>query len=83
MMDDISKNQAIFHKGERRQKYSMEFKKAIIKYAQENPMHSAVKKFKVDRKWVHKWVQKEEKVTSMKGKDSDLMVVGGNLQMLS
>ena len=30
MMDDISENQAISHKGERRQKYSMEFKKATI-----------------------------------------------------
>ena len=35
MMDDISENQAISHKGERRQKHSMEFKKATIKYAQE------------------------------------------------
>ena len=34
LMDDISKHQAIFHKGERCQKYSMEFKKATIKYAQ-------------------------------------------------
>ena len=40
MMDDISKNQAISHKGERCQKCSMEFKKATIKYAQENPIHS-------------------------------------------
>ena len=30
MMDDISENQAISHKVERRQKYSMEFKKAIF-----------------------------------------------------
>ena len=62
MMDDISENQTI--KGERRQKYSMEFKKATIKYAQENSIRSAAKKSKVNREWV----QKEEKVTSMKGK---------------
>ena len=50
--NDISKNQAIPHKGEIHQKYSMEFKKATIKYAQENSIHSAAKKFKVDRKRV-------------------------------
>ena len=53
---------------ERRQKYSIEFKKATTKYAQENFIHSAAKKFKVDRKRVREWVQKEEKVTSVKGK---------------
>ena len=58
----------VSHKGERRQKYSMEFKKATIKYAQENSIHSAAKKFKVDRKRVREWVQKEDKVTSVKGK---------------
>ena len=68
MTSDISKNQAISHKGEIRQKYSMEFKKATIKYAQENSIHSAAKKFKVDRKRVREWVQKEEKLTSIKGK---------------
>ena len=68
MMDDISKDQAISHEGERRQKYSMEFKKATIKYAQENSIHSAAKKFKFDRKTVRECVQKEKKVTSMKGK---------------
>ena len=68
MMDEISENQAIFCKGERRQKYSMKFKKATIKYAHENSIHSAAKKFKFDRKRICEWVQKEEKVTSMKGK---------------
>ena len=68
MMKHISENQALYHKGERRQKYSMEFKKATIKYALENSIHSAAKKFKVDRKRVREWVQKEEKVTSIKGK---------------
>ena len=68
MKDDVNENQAISHKGERRQKYSMEFKNDTIKYAQENSVHSAAKKFKVDRKRVREWVQKEEKVTSMKEK---------------
>ena len=68
MLDDISENQAISHKGERHQKCSMEFKKATIKYAQENSIHSAAKKFEVDQKKVREWVQKEEKVTSMKEK---------------
>ena len=36
MMEDIIENQAVSHKGERRQKYSMDFKKATTKYAQEN-----------------------------------------------
>ena len=68
MMDDISENQAISHKGERRQKYSMEFKKATIKCTLENSIHSAAMKFKVDRKRVLEWAQKEEKVISMKAK---------------
>ena len=68
MIDDISKNQAISHKGERHQKYSKELKKATIKYAQENSIHSAAKKFKVDRKRVRERAQKEGKVTSMEGK---------------
>ena len=68
MMDDISENQGISHKRESGQKYSMEFKKATIKYSQENSIHSAAKKFKVDRKRVCEWVQKEEKVTSIKEK---------------
>ena len=68
MMGDISENQAISHKRERCQKYSMEFKKATIKYAQESSIHSAAKKLKADRKRVCQWVQKEEKVTSIKEK---------------
>ena len=79
-MDEISENQAIFCKGERCQKYSMKFKKATIKYAQENSIHSAAKKFKFDRKRICEWVRKEEKQHPWKGKDSDLMVVGGNLR---
>ena len=67
MMDDISENQAISHKRERRQNYSMEFKKATIKYAPEKFIHSEAKKFKVDRKRVREWIQKKEKVTCMKG----------------
>ena len=61
MMDDISENQAISHEGGRRQKYSMRFKKVTIKYAQENYIHSAAKKFKVGRKRVHECVQRSRK----------------------
>ena len=68
MMDVINENQAIFNKGERRQKQRMEFKKATMKYPQENSIYGAAKKFKVDRKRVREWVQEEEKVTPMKGK---------------
>ena len=46
----------------------MEFEKATIKYAQEKSIHSVTKKFKVDRKRVREWVQKEKKVISMRGK---------------
>ena len=67
-MNDISENQAISHKGERCQKYGMEFKTATIKYAQESSIHSAAKKFKIGRKRVCEWVQMEEKATSRKGK---------------
>ena len=83
MMDEISENQAIFCKGERRQKYSMKFKKATIKYAQENSIHSAAKKFKFDRKRICEWVQKEEKVTSMKAKRFRLDGGGRKLKTLS
>ena len=51
-MDGISKNQAMSYKVERRRKYSMAFKKVIIKHAQEYSIYSAAKKFKVDRKRV-------------------------------
>ena len=68
MINDVIENPAISHKVERRQKYSMEYKKATTKYTQENSIHSAAKKFKVDRKRVREWVQKEEKLTSIKGK---------------
>ena len=68
MMDDISESQAISLSEERRQKYCMEFRKATIKYAQENSIYSATKNFKVNRKRIREWVQKEKKVTSMKGK---------------
>ena len=44
----------------------MEFKKATIKYFQEDSIHSAAKKFKVNRNRVREWVQKEEKVISTK-----------------
>ena len=45
MMDDINENQEISHKGEGRQKCSMEFKTATIKYAQENSIHNSANKF--------------------------------------
>ena len=51
-MDGISKNQAMSYKVERRRKYSMAFKKVIIKHAQDYSIYSAAKKFKVDRKRV-------------------------------
>ena len=57
MMNDISVNQGISHKVERPEKYNMEFKKATLKYAQEKSIHSTAKKFKVNRKRVHKWVE--------------------------
>ena len=41
MMNDISENEAIFHKGERCQKYSMEFKKAT----QVNSIHREANNF--------------------------------------
>ena len=67
MMDDISKFQTISHKAERCRKYSIEFKKATIKYVQENSIQIAMK-FKVNQKIACEWVQKEKKLTSMKGK---------------
>ena len=68
MMNDIIEFQAVSHKGETRQKYSMDFKKATTKYAHENSIYTAAKKFRFDRKRVHEWVQNEEKVTSLKAK---------------
>ena len=68
MMDDISENQALSHKGERRQKYSMEFKKPLLNRLRKIQSIVQQNKFKVDRKRVREWVQMEEKATSMKGK---------------
>ena len=49
---DNQDNQAMSHKGEQRRKFSMEFKKNVIKYAEENSLNSASKKFNFDRKRV-------------------------------
>ena len=65
---DNQDNQAMSHKGEQRRKFSMEFKKNVIKYAKENSLNSASKKFNIDRKRVREWVGNEEKVASMKEK---------------
>ena len=59
MMDD-SKNQVISNKRERRQNYSMEFKKATTKYAQENSIHIAAKKFKVNQESVSAFKRKRK-----------------------
>ena len=45
-------NQAISRKGEKRDSYSMEFKKDVVEDAKENSNNSAAKKFKVDGKRV-------------------------------
>lgn len=65
---DEKLTQAMSHKGEQMRKYSMEFKKSVIKYAKENSYTSAAKKFNIDRKRVREWVSNEEKVASMKEK---------------
>ena len=59
---DETSTQAMSHKGEQRRKFSMEFKKNVIKYAKENSLNSASKKFNIDRKRVREWVSNEEKV---------------------
>ena len=47
---DNQDNQAMSHKGEQRRKFSMEFKKNVIKYAKENSPNSASEKLNIDRK---------------------------------
>ena len=42
----MNETQSMSHKGERRQKYSMELKKEAIKYAKENSINSAAKNSK-------------------------------------
>ena len=63
-----SKPQAISHKGEQRNKYTMEFKRKVISYAKENSYNGAARKFKIDRQLVCEWVNQEGKVLKMKGK---------------
>ena len=65
---DNQDNQAMSHKGEQRRKFSMEFKKNVIKYAKENSLNRASKKVNIDHKRVREWVGNEEKVASMKEK---------------
>ena len=68
MLDNISENQAISHKGERRQKCSMEFKKALLNTLRKILSIVQQRNSKSIEKKVREWVQKEEKVTSMKEK---------------
>ena len=63
-----SSTQAMSHKGEQRNKYTMEFKRKVINYAKENSYNGAARKFKIDRKRVREWVNQEDKVLKMKGK---------------
>ena len=63
-----SSTQAMSHKGEEINKYTMEFKRKVINYAKENFYNEAARKFKIDRKRVREWVNQEDKVLKMKGK---------------
>ena len=44
--------QAMSHKGEQRNKYTMEFKRKVINYAKENSYNGAARKFKINHKRV-------------------------------
>ena len=63
-----SSTQAMSHKGEQRNKYTMELKRKVINYAKENSYNGAARKFKIDCKRAREWVNQEDKVLKMKGK---------------
>ena len=56
-----SSTQAMSHKGEQRNKHTMEFKRNVIKNAKENSYNGAARKFKIDRKRVREWSTKKVK----------------------
>ena len=69
-MDDLesSTRQATSHKGEKRTSYSMDFKKQVIKFAEENSNRSAGIKFKIEVKRVREWRQNKDKIVAAKDK---------------
>ena len=74
-----SSTQAMSHEGEQRNKYTMELKRKLINYAEENSCNGAARKFKIDRKRVREWVNQEDKVSKMKGKQ--FRVEGGGRKL--
>ena len=62
---ESSKRQATSHKGEKRHSYSMDFKKQVIKYAEENSNRSAASKFSIDVKRVREWRPNKDKVVTI------------------
>lgn len=61
-------SQETSHKGQKRNTYSMEFKKQVITFAEINSNRSAALKFKIEVKRVREWRQNKEKIVVMKDK---------------
>ena len=78
MEDD--NNQATSHKGEKRNSYTMEFKKKVLKFAQENSIRKAAAKFNIDRKRIREWNLNKDKIVVTKPKRQRLDGAGRKIQ---
>lgn len=58
-------DQEFWYKNNKLESCSMEFKKDVVKYIKENSSCSAAKKFKVNCKSFHEWVQNDNKLVPM------------------
>ena len=79
-MEDDCLRQETFHKGETRKSYTIEFKRSVIKFAQDNSNGTAAEKYKVDRKRVREWIRNKEKIFDTK---SNRMRIDGAGRKLS
>ena len=63
---------------EKRKSCDLKFKQSIIKYAEENSIREAGRKFPIDESMVHRWRKKSAINLPLKAKRQDCLVDGGN-----
>ena len=76
-----AKNDAMFHKGKKIQKYSLAFKKEVIAYAEARGNRPASKRFSIDETRVREWRAQKNNIEgllgSTKGKQRSKLSGGG------
>ena len=54
------------HKREKTRSYTVDFKLEVVKFAEDNSIHAAERKFKVDRHSIRDWKNKNAKLEDLK-----------------